>query len=76
MPRSLTVGPSPGLEAAILIQGVVEVLCGPGCVEPLDLDIVAVQQLPCRTGSATRGIANLVKKDYRVCVVDEGDVVA
>lgn len=75
MPRPLSVGSSSRLEAAVSSQGVVEVLRGPRGVQALDLDIVTVQQLPCWTGRATRGVADLVEEDDGVGVVDERNVV-
>lgn len=76
MSRSLSVGSSSRLEAAVSSQGVVEVLRGPRGVQALDLNIVAIQQLPCWTGRAARGIADLVEEDDGVGIVDEGDIIA
>lgn len=76
MPGSFSVRSSSRLEAAVLIQGVVEILRGPWGVQAFDLNIMAVQQLPCWTGRATRGIANFVEEDDGVGVVDERDVIA
>lgn len=76
MPRPLTVGASSRLEATVSIQSVVEVLCGPWCVHPLNLDVVAIQKLPRGTGSAARGVADLVEEDDGVGVIDKRDVIA
>lgn len=76
MPRSLSIGASPGFEAAVASQGVVEVLFGPRRIHAFDLNVVTIQQLPCWAGCAARGVADLVVEDNGVGVVDEWDVVA
>jgi hypothetical protein len=75
MPRPLSIGSSPRLEATVSIQSVVEVLGGPWCVHALDLDIMVVQKLPRGTGCATRGVADPIEEDDGVGVVDKGDVI-
>lgn len=76
MSGSLSVGSCSRLEATVFIQGVVEILRGPWGVQALDLNIVAVQQLPCWTSSATRGVADLRKEDDGVCIIDERNIIA
>lgn len=61
VPGALPVGAGPGLEAAVLVQGVVEVLGCPRRFQALDLDVVAVQQLPRRARGAARGLADLAE---------------
>lgn len=76
MSRALAVGPRPRLEATISFHCVVQVLGGPWCVHALDLDIMAVEELPRGTGGAARRLADLVPEDDGVGIVDKGDIIA